>query len=469
MEKHQQQLKERDGFCRRVSEYDGNLIKIDGLPTYEIGNYLGGGVAGVVYQGHRLRPLSEYPVRSGVNEQPHATPSALVSKSKGAVPSSLEDEVVGLFCGQFDTDKPCGGGELDTAPTVLTPTAVTTMDEQDTLAALESPMSTSMEENVTSPRTTAANILTLDTDFTHQQPNHNPSVSTTRGNYLESADVAIETTMTLNDKAPVVLLDGQDAPSRSQHFSKAAGVPMVQPTQHHLFRSPTAAAAAANKLNKFRDLAHGLTDEAVAVKILNPVAYRLLTADALKEAVIVKRGEPMDMDVRKGKKPMTEKHVWWLVNPNSRNLRTLQRYNEKEKTSLLSSTKSANNAGNANVQVDRGSEDHGLRLSLIAAYLDPRSNSTQLQELPLTRCIEIWGHVPFNASDMEFEDFIIAIERVNAGHAPNPSGNWKTLFNEQQQQNNGENPQQPPTATDGSGTGAQPSEPQQLTISSAQT
>ena len=475
MEKQQQQLKERDGFCRRVSEYDGNLIKIDGRPTYEIGNYLGGGVAGVVYQGHRLRPLSEYPVRRlGANEQHQGTtPSAaaLVAKANAA-PSHEHDEATGFFCGHFDADQPCGGGELDTAPTVLTPTAVTTMDEQDTVATLESPMSTSTDEHITSPRTIATNATNLDNSGTPQKPNANPYVSTTRETYLESADVAIETTMTLNDKAPVVLLDVQDAPSRSQHFSKAAGVPMVQPThQNHLFRSPTAAAA--SNQHTHRDLAHGLTDEAVAVKILNPVAYRLQTSDALKEAVIVKRGEPMDMDVRKGKRPMTEKHVWWLVNPNSRNLRTLQRYNEKEKTSLLSSTKSVG-AGNANVQVDRGSADHGLRLSLIAAYMDPRSNSTQLQELPLTRCIEIWGHVPFNASDIEFEDFIIAIERINAGHAPNPSGNWKALFNEPPPQpHSGENPQQPPAAgrdpTDGAGTGGQPSEPSQLTVSTART
>lgn len=170
-------------------------------------------------------------------------------------------------------------------------------------------------------------------------------------------------------------------------------------------------------------MAHGLTDEAVGVKILNPVAYRLQKAEALKSAVVVKRGVPMDSEVRKGIKPMTEQHVWWLlVNPNSRNLRTLQRYNQKEKFSL---TSSKNAKGNTNVQVDRGSEDQGLRLSLIAAYLDPRSNSSQLQELPLSRCIEIWGHVPFNASDMDFKDFMAAIERVNAGHAPTTNNRKK--------------------------------------------
>ena len=104
---------------------------------------------------------------------------------------------------------------------------------------------------------------------------------------------------------------------------------------------------------------------------------------------------------------MEEKHVWWLVNPNSRNLRTLQRYSGKD-----------TNGAARGVQVDRGSPDKGLRLSLIAAYIDPRTDL--LRELTLTRCIEIWGHVPFSASDYEFENMMTAIERVNAGKPPPP-------------------------------------------------
>jgi len=42
-----------------------------------------------------------------------------------------------------------------------------------------------------------------------------------------------------------------------------------------------------------------------------------------------------------------------------------------------------------------------------------------LRELPLTRCIEVWGHAPFGASETEFEDMMDAIERVNAGN-PHP-------------------------------------------------
>jgi hypothetical protein len=200
-------------------------------------------------------------------------------------------------------------------------------------------------------------------------------------------DMAIEATMSY-DEAGGVMLDAIDAPSRSKHYTKAAAVPM---------RS-----RAKNK----KPLQHGLPDESVAIKILNPVGYRILQADGLKDCVVVKRGALMDSDVKKGLKPMEEKHVWWLVNPNSRNLRTLQRYNGKDE----------NSSAPKGLQIDRGSAKKGLRLSLIAAYIDPRNGS--LRELTLIRCIEIWGHVPFNATDTEFEDMLTAIERVNAGHPP---------------------------------------------------
>ena len=52
-----------DNFTRRVNSYDGQTITCtdSNKPTYEVGNYLGGGVAGVVYEGKRLRPKHEYP------------------------------------------------------------------------------------------------------------------------------------------------------------------------------------------------------------------------------------------------------------------------------------------------------------------------------------------------------------------------------------------------------------------------
>lgn len=318
-----QRMKERDGFCRRVDNYDGNVIVVDHKPTYEIGNYLGGGVAGVVYQGHRLRPLQEYPTRRGLFDE--------LPADDGIEESITEEENGAFFCADPVNGAYCGG-----------------VEDVETNTNVKASQSTEK-----SPRRT--------------------------GLIHEEVDLAIEATQ------QVVMLDGQDAPSRSHHFTKAAAAPVN---------------------NKASNLNHGLSDEAVAIKILNPVGYRILENEKLKGSVVVKRGEAMSAEIKKGLRPMEEKHVWWIVNPNSRNLRTLQRYNGKDAGSTSS------------IQVDRGSKSKGLRLSLIAAYIDPRTN--KLRELTLTRCIEIWGHIPFNATDVEFEDMMRAIERVNAGQPPPP-------------------------------------------------
>jgi len=384
-----QRLKERDGFCRRVDTYDGNVLVVDQKPTYEIGNYLGGGVAGVVYQGHRLLPLKEYPVRMGVNDEPvdlHTTNGAGedIHGENGIETEDSNDDGVFVICGPVN----CEGAE-------------------DTMFCGGDDTEYPGEETASSP---------MSTDL-HQKTKIIPTTnSNTDAIFQEAADVAIEATMTQNEN--VVMLDAQDAPSRSKHFSQAAGVKM----------HPKSDQRSSENFN------HGLTDEAVAIKILNPVGYRILQSEGLKGAVVVQKGDPMDPDVKKGNKPMTDKHVWWMVNPNSRNLRTLQRYNGKDKTMTTTSNGGGANANNNNnssssndnnnnnntksVQVDRGSKEKGLRLSLIPAYVDPRTN--QLRELTLTRCIEIWGHVPFNVTDLEFEDVMTAIERVNAGQSPPP-------------------------------------------------
>jgi hypothetical protein len=149
----------------------------------------------------------------------------------------------------------------------------------------------------------------------------------------------------------------------------------------------------------------GLLEETVAIKILNPVGFRLLTPTATQTAVIIKEGEPMSPDVISGMTPMGEKHVWWLVNPNSRNLRALQRKSSRallEEFDAHSDQLSTSSRANARTcspknAVDRGKPDRGLRLSLVAAFIDPKTN--MLRELPLTRCIEVWGHAPFGASE----------------------------------------------------------------------
>ena len=89
----------------------------------------------------------------------------------------------------------------------------------------------------------------------------------------------------------------------------------------------------------------------------------------------------MDHHVKTGTKPMTEEHVWWLVNPSSKNLHTLQR----NPSPIVG--KDGEKMGLSPDLYNRGLRDHGIRLSLVAAYMNPKSNN--LRELPLTRCIAV--------------------------------------------------------------------------------
>ena len=255
-----------------------------------------------MYEGHRLRPMNEYPVRGGVlNETPIIPP-----------PKEVTTKTTSFLCGD---------------------TSLLQMEEDE-----EPPEALAPPET---PPQRKSSALTIGPDF------------------------AIETAVEDNDH--VIVVDQIDAPSRSMYAAKAASIA-------------------------------DLTDETVAIKILNPVGFRIMPVEQTRSAVVVRKGELLTNDIIQGRRPMEEKHVWWLVNPNSRNLRTLQKAPSDK--------------------IERGTAERGLRLSLVAAYVDPKTND--LCELPLTRCIEIWGHVPFSASDEQFEDMMQAIERVNAGHAASP-------------------------------------------------
>jgi len=330
-------IKERDGFCRRVDFYDGQVITVDGQPSYELGSYLGGGVAGVVYEGHRLRPMEEYPVRLGAAEdtpveeipgleQKHRPPS--IVNVWGCMPSSAEDAVDDKVGDQVK-NVPRGGS-------ILTENSVAT----------------------------------------------DGSGNVKRRTRTFKEDQALEMTASRDQ---MVMIDAPDAPSRSNHYAKAMSM-------HHDEDDTS--------------ITYGFMEETVAIKVLNPVGFRTLTPEALKDAVVARRGARLESEVVQGKQPMEERHVWWLVNPNSRNLRTLQRYSVPTDPSAP-----------RRVEVDRGTAERGLRISLVAAFLDEQN---QLKELPLTRCIEIWGHVPFGASDEEFRGLMKAIDAINAGHPPPP-------------------------------------------------
>jgi len=331
-----QLIKERDGFCRRVDKYDGQVIHVDKRASYELGQYLGGGVAGVVYEGHRLLPAEEYPVRVG-------------NFLQGADDSSMQEE----------HDDNASLGSFLCLPSAADKTVANTSIGCHSLNTRD-PSLLTVDSAISNSKTNATNA--------------SPAAKSTTNNSV-SAEVALETT---NDN--VVIIDEVDAPSRSKHFTKAAADTSVCG----------------------ESLIGGGMQETVAIKILNPVGFRTLSPSVTATAVVARVGARLESAVVDGSRPMEERHVWWLVNPSSRNLRTLQRYNSSE--------------ASRNVSVDRGSPEKGLRISLVAAYKDPKTN--QLKELPLTRCIEIWGHVPFGASDAEFAQVMDAVDRVNQGLPP---------------------------------------------------
>lgn len=317
-----QLVKERDGFCRRVDSYDGNIISVEGKPAYELGNYLGGGVAGVVYEGHRLLPLEEYPVRLGANDR-LAPPVRTVA---------ITDAPSFIACG---------------------PSAPLVEPEEFRMGNRDPSLLT--EVSMTDEGTVR---------------NHRPVMD----------DMALETT---ESQDQIVMIDAVDAPNRSKHYAKAISQ---------------------NSLEQFPDdtsITYGIMEETVAVKILNPVGFRTVDPSILLNVVVARKGDPVTPDIESGVVPMEERHVYWVINPNSRNLRTLQRYTTDKPS---------------RIEIDRGSAEKGLRISLIAAYLDPAAN--QLKELPLTRCIEIWGHVPFSVSDAEFNHLMSSIDRIHQGLDP---------------------------------------------------
>lgn len=387
-----QLLKERDGFCRSVGSYDGHVLTVEGHAAYELGNYLGGGVAGVVYEGHRLRPVEEYPVRLGRNDSLRnylSRNDSLVINVQPPQQQQLSDpnkppvshiQVQNFLCMAGNCNGAVADDELEMTVDQTQPQSKYPNATEDTL----------MEDRVSS-------LLSDDR-----------SLRTNR-EAIEESQIALEATAS-NEKQAVII-DTVDAPSRSKHYAKA----MLELTEAEMqlqqgivgengavggdYVPPSDASYTTGGI--------GRMEETVAIKVLNPVGFRTLNPDVTNTCVVARAGEPLTEEILNGGQPMEDKHVWWLVNPNSRNLRTLQRYNDT----------SNNAASTRRVEIDRGSPEKGLRISLIAAYSDAEG---KLKELPLTRCIEIWGHVPFGASDVEFTQIMQAIDRINQGLPPPP-------------------------------------------------
>jgi serine/threonine protein kinase len=101
-------------------------------------------------------------------------------------------------------------------------------------------------------------------------------------------------------------------------------------------------------------------DKSVAIKILNPLGYKNLVFGNINQCSIAVKGAPLTLEQLHGKQPMTAENVWWLLQPTTK--------------------------------------------VLFAAFEDPQRK--QLREVPLTKCVEVWGMNPLNfevLTDVELE------------------------------------------------------------------
>ena len=91
------------------------------------------------------------------------------------------------------------------------------------------------------------------------------------------------------------------------------------------------------------DLSVHPEEKTVAIKVLNPVGYKLQPPTQIGKCRTLHKGSPITLDQYHGKSTMTVDNIWWIMHPISR--------------------------------------------QFIAAYEDPVRG--QLQELSLPRCVEV--------------------------------------------------------------------------------
>jgi serine/threonine protein kinase len=109
------------------------------------------------------------------------------------------------------------------------------------------------------------------------------------------------------------------------------------------------------------------TQKTVAIKILNPIGFKLLPISQINQCVVAKKGLPLTREQSIGKSPLTQDNIWWLIHSTS----------------------------------------HSSLKHVISAYEDP--NRRQLRELPLPKCVEIWGWHPLGADQSSYEE----VEKIN--------------------------------------------------------
>lgn len=91
----------------------------------------------------------------------------------------------------------------------------------------------------------------------------------------------------------------------------------------------------------------------MALKILNPVGYRLQASGPLQRCIVARKGQPLAAGAA-----MRPENVWWCVHPSTR--------------------------------------------VVTAAMFDSRAG--QLKELPLPRCIEVWGWDPLKEGHLSSDE-----------------------------------------------------------------
>ena len=103
----------------------------------------------------------------------------------------------------------------------------------------------------------------------------------------------------------------------------------------------------------------------VAIKILNPLGYKNTIINQLSHCKVAVKGRSLTQDQMNGRTPMNRDNLWWLIHPVTK--------------------------------------------QVFAAYEDPHRK--QLRELPLPKCVEVWGLNPLDIDQRTDQE----IEKLNRG------------------------------------------------------
>ena len=60
------------------------------------------------------------------------------------------------------------------------------------------------------------------------------------------------------------------------------------------------------------------TERQVAIKILNPVGFKLFPVNQMNKCDVLRKGLPLSLEQHHGKATMMEDNIWWLYHPSSR-------------------------------------------------------------------------------------------------------------------------------------------------------